>query len=81
MHEILNSADQQAIVGLLSKMAVDKCLSSQMSDAREAIVNACADILGTYKSTLSSPAGLPAPPNLQMLPLYLLALLKSVSYA
>ncbi|MCL4116854.1 UNVERIFIED_CONTAM: hypothetical protein GTU68_041058 [Idotea baltica] len=80
IHEIVNSGDQQTIVDLLAKMAVDKCQSSQMSDAREAIVNACADILTAFKATISTPSsGLTAPPTLQLLPLYLLALLKSVA--
>ncbi|KAB7494601.1 Protein transport protein Sec24B [Armadillidium nasatum] len=79
IHEVLNGGDQQAIVGLLAKMAVDKCLSAQMSDAREALVNACCDALSAYKASLSSYSGLPAPPTLQMMPLYILGLLKSVA--
>ena len=50
-----------------------------MSDAREAIVNAGTDIITVYKASLSSPSyGLLVPATLQLLPLYLLSLLKSV---
>ena len=80
VHEIISAGDQQAIADLLGKMAVDKCLTSQMSDAREAIVNACVDIVSSYKaSTSQSSMGLQLPSTLKILPLYLLSLLKSVS--
>lgn len=110
--DVIQSADQQCIVGLLAKMgkislfkyaclvktatyklsclfcfynfinyqAVDRSLHSSISDARDAIVNVCVDVLSAYKATLSSaPSGLYAPSNLRLLPLYLAALLKSVS--
>ena len=54
-------------------------MHSSISDARDAIVNVCVDVLSSYKATLSSaPSGLYAPSNLRLLPLYLAALLKSV---
>ncbi|EFX84798.1 hypothetical protein DAPPUDRAFT_209148 [Daphnia pulex] len=79
--DVIQSADQQCIVGLLAKMAVDRSLHSSISDARDAIVNVCVDVLSAYKATMSSaPSGLYAPSNLRLLPLYLAALLKSVAF-
>lgn len=61
-------------------LAVDRSLHSSISDARDAIVNVCVDVLSAYKATMSSSAtGLYAPANLRLLPLYLAALLKSVN--
>ncbi|XP_052264900.1 protein transport protein Sec24A-like isoform X2 [Dreissena polymorpha] len=83
MSEIHASADQQAIVALLAKMAVDRSLSSSMSDAREAIVNASIDILGSYGSSLHASQrsnGLPVNEQLRLIPLYCLALLKSTGF-
>ena len=105
--EVIQSADQQCIVGLLAKMgnnfkfkfinivrsagtnlfdvrcyillAVDRSMQSSISDARDALINVCVDVLSAYKSTQSSaPHGLSAPLNLRLLPLYIAALLKSV---
>lgn len=81
-HEIVTSGDQQAVVALLSKMAVDRCLSSSLSDARDALVNASIDALTSYKVGLSNPAhgALEAPPGLQLLPLFVLAVVKSIAF-
>lgn len=82
IHEVITAADQQAVVGLLAKMAVDRCLSSSLSDARDALVNACVDALSSFKMGLSNPAhgALEAPPALQLLPLFTLALVKSIAF-
>lgn len=101
--EVIQSADQQCIVGLLAKMgmllprlwfqesvlliflfsfflAVDRSLQSNIGDARDALVNVCVDVLSAYRATMSSASsGLYAPSNLRLLPLYIAALLKSVS--
>lgn len=81
--EILNSADEQCIVGLLAKMAVDRSMQSSLSDAREALVNVAIDVLSTYKISLNlgtSMSGLMAPNCLKLLPLYISALLKYVAF-
>lgn len=81
--DILGSADQRAIVGLLSKMAVDRSMTSSLSDARDALMNACIDPLGVYKSTLAGShgmGGLMVPSSLRLLPLYLLAMLKYTAF-
>lgn len=82
LQEILTSADQQCIAGLLSKMAVDRILQSSLSDAREAFINAAYDPLNVYKMIVSpgSHGSLLAPENMQLLPLYILALLKNNAF-
>lgn len=81
LSDIMQSADVQCIIGLLSKMAVDRSLSSNLSDARDAFLNATVDVLGAYKmaQNLPSAGGLLAPTNLSLFPLYVLGLLKHVS--
>ncbi|KAL0102264.1 hypothetical protein PUN28_018655 [Cardiocondyla obscurior] len=81
LSDVLHSADQQCIIGLLSKMAVDRSLQSSLSDARDALINVAIDILSAYKLTQSSSGrGLMAPGSLKLLPLYIIALLKSVAF-
>ncbi|KAJ8687154.1 hypothetical protein QAD02_022948 [Eretmocerus hayati] len=81
LSDIIYSADQQCIIGLLSKMAVDRSLQSSLSDAREALINAAVDALSSFKLLQSYPgSGLMAPQNLKLLPLYIIALLKSKAF-
>lgn len=81
--EVMHSADQQCIVGLLSKMAVDRSLSSNLSDARDAFINATVDVFSAFKIAQNLPSGssgLVAPQNLAIFPLYILALLKQMAF-
>ncbi|XP_017778583.1 PREDICTED: protein transport protein Sec24A [Nicrophorus vespilloides] len=80
--EIINSADQQCIIGLLSKMAVDRSVQSNLSDAREAFINVAIDILTSYKASqnMGATSGLMVPNCLRLLPLYISALLKSIAF-
>uniref|UniRef100_A0A0V0G5J3 Putative vesicle coat complex copii subunit sfb3 n=1 Tax=Triatoma dimidiata TaxID=72491 RepID=A0A0V0G5J3_TRIDM len=82
LSDVLHSADQQCIIGLLAKMAVDRCHQSSLSDAREAFVNVVADMLSAFKLTQSynSSTSLMAPGSLKLLPLYILALLKYIAF-
>ncbi|XP_011694901.1 PREDICTED: protein transport protein Sec24A isoform X2 [Wasmannia auropunctata] len=81
LSDVMHSADQQCIIGLLSKMAVDRSLQSSLSDAREALINVAIDILSAYKlAQSSSGGGLVAPGSLKLLPLYIIALLKSIAF-
>ncbi|KAK7603574.1 hypothetical protein V9T40_003573 [Parthenolecanium corni] len=82
MHDVLVSADQQCIAGLLSKMAVDRSLHSSVADAREAFVNAVCDILNAYRMVSGSGhvGSLLAPNNLALFPLYILGLMKSMAF-
>ncbi|XP_058054708.1 protein transport protein Sec24A [Anopheles bellator] len=81
--EVMYSADVQCIVGLLSKMAVDRSLSSSLSDARDAFINATVDIFSAFKIAQNLPQNsniIVAPENLGLLPLYVLALLKHPAF-
>ncbi|XP_013184466.2 protein transport protein Sec24A [Amyelois transitella] len=83
--DVLHAADQQCIIGLLSKMAVDRCASASMSEAREALTTVAVDALSAHRLAQNLPAGaasaaLHAPASLALLPLYLLALLKRKAF-
>lgn len=77
------TADQQAIAALLAKMAVDRTLTSSLGDARDALINAGVDALSSFSNSQSSSSrmgSLPCPFSLRLLPLYILALLKSKAF-
>ncbi|MGH0153727.1 UNVERIFIED_CONTAM: hypothetical protein FKN15_025549 [Acipenser sinensis] len=77
LNEVFAGADVQAITCLLANMAIDRSISSNLSDSRDALVNAVVDSLSAYRSTASSlQSGLIAPYSLRLFPLYVLALLK-----
>ncbi|CAH3193392.1 unnamed protein product, partial [Porites evermanni] len=81
--DIYATADVQAIATLLAKMAVDRTLSSSLGDAREALMNACIDTLGVYRTSVANQpqsSGLLAPHSLRLLPLFILAIMKHVAF-
>ncbi|UXI14295.1 protein transport protein Sec24A-like isoform X3 [Sarcoptes scabiei] len=79
--EIMDSADQEAIISLLAKMAVDRSCQSSIQDAREALINSNIDFINSYRliNSPSSP-GLFISHQTRLLPLYTLALLKHTSF-
>ncbi|XP_037948998.1 protein transport protein Sec24A-like [Teleopsis dalmanni] len=82
--EIMHAADTEAIISLLAKMAVDRSITSNLSDARDAFINATVDILNAFKIAQNLPAGqtgqLIVPRSLALLPMYILALLKHPAF-
>uniref|UniRef100_A0A1A9WHU5 Protein transport protein Sec24A n=1 Tax=Glossina brevipalpis TaxID=37001 RepID=A0A1A9WHU5_9MUSC len=82
--ELMHAADMEAIIGLLSKMAVDRSLTSNVADAREAFINATIDILNAFKIAQNLPSGqsgqLISSRSLALMPLYILALLKHPAF-
>lgn len=83
LSEVMHSADSQCIIGLLAKMGVDRSLSSSLSDARDAFINAIVDIFSAFKVAQNLPQNsgtIVAPDNLSLLPLYTLALLKNTAF-
>ncbi|XP_078145358.1 protein transport protein Sec24B isoform X2 [Centroberyx gerrardi] len=78
LSDVYAGADVQAITCLLANMAIDRSVSSSLSDARDALVNAVVDSLSAYKGTVSNlqQSGLIAPAAMRLFPLYILALLK-----
>lgn len=82
LSDVINSADQQCIVGLLAKMAVDRSMQSSLADAREAFINVAIDILSSYKlsQNMAGNTSLIVPRCLRLLPLYISALLKHPAF-
>ncbi|XP_038647984.1 protein transport protein Sec24B-like isoform X2 [Scyliorhinus canicula] len=80
--DVYAGADVQAITCLLATMAVDRSVSSSISDARDALVNAVVDSLSAYRSTVSNlqQSVLVAPNSLRLFALYILALLKQQAF-
>lgn len=83
--EIFEGADAQALAALLSKMAVDRALSTSLTDARDALLNVVADSLKAYREMIGGGSGtgsqaLIAPGSLKYLPLYILGLLKNPAF-
>jgi len=83
MHDLFKAADVEAITCLTTKIAIEKALTSKLSDAREALVQKCIDILTVYKSDIAhqqSSAQLLLPESLKLFPLYVLALAKNILF-
>ncbi|KAK2829111.1 hypothetical protein Q7C36_017101 [Tachysurus vachellii] len=78
LSDVFAGADVQAISCLLANMAIDRSLSCNISDARDALVNAVVDSLESYRTNISNmqQTGVIAPSCLRLFPLYTLALLK-----
>lgn len=80
VNELVNGADQEAIVGLVAKMAVDRTTMSSLKEARDALANVAIDYLQAYKQHVTShtPGSLISPYALRSIPVYVLALMKNV---
>ncbi|KAM4732435.1 LOW QUALITY PROTEIN: protein transport protein Sec24B [Anableps anableps] len=78
LSDVYAGADVQAITCLLANMAIDRSISSSLSDARDALVNAVVDFVSAYKSSVSNlqQSGVVIPAAMRLFPLYILALLK-----
>nr|XP_043896735.1 protein transport protein Sec24B isoform X2 [Solea senegalensis] len=78
LSDVYAGADVQAVTCLLANMAIDRSISSSLSDARDALVNAVVDLATSYKSSVSNlqQSGLVVPSSMRLFPLYILALLK-----
>ncbi|XP_034545344.1 protein transport protein Sec24B isoform X2 [Notolabrus celidotus] len=78
LSDVYSGADVQAITCLLANMAIDRSVTSSLSDARDALVNAVVDLINAYKSNVSNlmQSGLVVPANLRLFPVYILSLLK-----
>uniref|UniRef100_A0A1A8J987 SEC24 family, member B n=1 Tax=Nothobranchius kuhntae TaxID=321403 RepID=A0A1A8J987_NOTKU len=76
--DVYIGADVQAVTCLLANMAIDRSISSSLSDARDALVNAVVDFVSAYRSSVSNlqQSGLVVPAVMRLFPLYILALLK-----
>ncbi|XP_053573187.1 LOW QUALITY PROTEIN: protein transport protein Sec24A [Bombina bombina] len=82
LSDVYAGADVQAVTGLLANMAVDRSITSSLSDARDALVNAAIDSLSSYRTsvlTVQQP-GLLTPHSLRLFPMFILALLKQKAF-
>ena len=62
--------------------AVDRTISSSLEDARDAMMNACQDMMNAYATQIPASqrvGALVVPYSLRLVPLFTLAMLKSVS--
>ncbi|WBW74517.1 coincidence detector Sec24/Sfb2 subunit [Schizosaccharomyces osmophilus] len=83
--ELYASADQLAMMHILTMRAAEKALSSNLSDARDGITNKLVEILEVYKKNLAGQntgAALPLQisTNLKLLPLLCLGLIKHTGF-
>ncbi|XP_035860553.1 protein transport protein Sec24B isoform X2 [Sander lucioperca] len=78
LSDVYAGADVQAITCLLADMAIDRSITSSLTDARDALTNAVVDLASAYKSNVSNlqQSGLVFPAALCLFPIYILALLK-----
>lgn len=82
LNEIVNGADQEAIIGLIAKMAVDRTAMSSLKEARDAMINVAIDYLQAYSQQITSHnknSSLMSPYYLRLIPLLVLGLMKNVS--
>jgi len=78
--DVFKGADTEALVTLNTQIAIDRALTSKLSDARDLLLAKCVDLLATYRVSFGanvSPSQLLLPDSLKLLPLYTLAQLKS----
>eukprot|EP00005_Dracoamoeba_jomungandri_P012792 CAMPEP_0174270286 /NCGR_PEP_ID=MMETSP0439-20130205/43913_1 /TAXON_ID=0 /ORGANISM="Stereomyxa ramosa, Strain Chinc5" /LENGTH=642 /DNA_ID=CAMNT_0015359519 /DNA_START=782 /DNA_END=2707 /DNA_ORIENTATION=- len=84
LSNVFKYADQHALVTITSKMAVEKVMKFKLSDARQALLNKCIDILKVYRANFASPSTstkqLLLPQSLKLLPLYTLAIIKNTAF-
>jgi len=80
--DIINSADQQAVIGMLTKFAADRATTDSIADAKEGLVVSCVDTIETYRThaSMSIPTGLLISASLRLMPLYVLASLRSAGF-
>ncbi|XP_068450570.1 protein transport protein Sec24B isoform X5 [Clinocottus analis] len=78
LSDVYAGADVQAITCLLADMAIDRSITSSLSDARDALTNAVVDLMSAYKNNVCNlqQSGLIVPASMRLFPVYILALLK-----
>ena len=88
--ELVASVDTEAVCNLMSKQALDMCFKTTLDNARMRLQQTCVDIIRSAKgggrtvSGYSVPGGdtgeQEIPENLQLLPVYTLAMMKNVAF-
>lgn len=83
VNELINGADQEAIIGLVAKMAVDRTSMSSLKEAKDALMNVAVDYLQAYSQLIVSSQkqnALLSPVSLRLVPTYVLALIKNLAF-
>ena len=80
--DLINGADQEAVVGLVAKMAVERTTMNSLKEAKDALFNVAVDYIQAYGQILTSSnkVSLMSPYSLRLIPLYILALMKSLAF-
>uniref|UniRef100_A0A8C2ZVF8 SEC24 homolog B, COPII coat complex component n=1 Tax=Cyclopterus lumpus TaxID=8103 RepID=A0A8C2ZVF8_CYCLU len=78
LSDVYAGADVQAITCLLADMAIDRSITSSLSDARDALTNAVVDLMSAYKNNVCNlqQSGLVVAASMRLFPVYILSLLK-----
>lgn len=83
--QVYSTVDINTTISLLSKMASERALSgSDLSDCREALINAVVDALAGYQRILGQPSSvlrMPTEGGLPYMPIYVLGLLKHRAFS
>jgi protein transport protein SEC24 len=84
MSEVFAGADEIALATLFANKAVERSLSHKLEDARDAIMNKTVELLNAYKASMTAGGAAAASQlaiadNMRMLPVLMLAILKSVA--
>ncbi|XP_043911455.1 protein transport protein Sec24A-like [Protopterus annectens] len=82
-NDVYSGVDAEAIIGMLSKMAVEISVASSTVCAKEAVIKSICDILSQHRATISehrTSRALVVPYSLRHLSLYVLGLLKQVAF-
>ena len=81
LKDLIGSVDVAGVAALMPNMAIEKILANRLEDAREAVLNKCADVIGSFKSLvgLKSNPNLLLPANLTNFPILMHALSKSAA--
>ncbi|XP_067828525.1 protein transport protein Sec24B-like isoform X2 [Heptranchias perlo] len=82
LSEVYAGINMPVIVGILSKMAVDRTVRLCLAYTRDALIRVLTDALVSYRTSACDPqqSTLTVPHSLQQLPLYVLALLKQPAF-
>eukprot|EP01105_Mastigella_eilhardi_P002054 TRINITY_DN1246_c3_g1_i1.p1 TRINITY_DN1246_c3_g1~~TRINITY_DN1246_c3_g1_i1.p1 ORF type:complete len:909 (-),score=246.17 TRINITY_DN1246_c3_g1_i1:29-2374(-) len=78
---LYSAVNEQTLVDIVARMAIEKLSSARLSDTREAIVRKLIDLLTVYRSQVTPSGGaLPLPEQMANAPLYTLALVKHPAF-
>jgi len=82
LNEVFQSVDSQAVTSLVTKIACEKVIKSNVKLAREYMLNTLVDMMKVYQTAFASGgSSLVVPPSMQLLPLLIQAAMKNTAFA